>query len=681
MPTPLRTALLTALGVLVGCTGESTGPVKTDDTGGEDLDTRAPWLTIHLPDSGAVVTEGAAVTLGATVEDYDSDLAEVMLVWTSASGSEVCGASAPGEYVSADTPNATCTFTVTRGDSPITLTATDGELQSTAQIDLVVRTADAPTVSIESPTDGGYVNEGETFTFEATVSDDNDAPNSLALMLESSIDGTIFQGAADPDGELHFNINDLSLGDHSLTLSATDRDGFVGEAVIAFEVNSPPGQPVIHVEPSEPGADEDISVVIDSDAPDADGDTLTYRYTWFVDGEVATGYVDATLPASATTKGEVWLAEVQAADGRAVGGLVSDSATVVNTGPGLDTATITPDPASAADDLTCESGTASDIDGDEITYTYSWQVAGVVRPEAEQVLPAGIAVMGNSVVCTIIPTDGEDPGVAVRSSTVVLVNALPSEPEVSISPDISDPGSSELVCSIDMDSIDADGDTVTQTIEWTADGLLYPDDYSSATGPSTATETNDTVPSADTTLAEEWTCTVTPNDGTANGSAGTADAITAIIADFGDGVSASGATEAHDAATIYAQEVTLAADITVTGFGIAVDTLASGGTNGIIGLYSDSGSGPGSLLVSSDLEALSTGDNDLDSTSWTAVTAGTYWIVVNYDASDDTTVTADSATTATIYTEADGGSSSLPASWTGTDTSTEALYAWWLVGY
>jgi len=683
MPTPLRTALLTALGVLVGCTGETTEPTKSDDTGADELEDRAPWVTIHVPDGGAVVTEGASVTLKATINNADSDLTEVMVVWTSASGSEVCGGSAPGEYIGddAETANASCTFDVTRGDSPITVTATQGELVGEAQIDLVIRTADAPTVVIESPADGGYVNEGETFTFEATVSDDNDAPNSLALMLESDIDGTVYTGAADPDGDLSFNVSDLSLGDHTLTLSATDRDGFVGEASIAFEVNSPPGQPVIHVEPSEPGADEDIMAVIDTDAPDADGDALTYRYTWFVDGEVATGYVNATVPASATTKGEVWMVEVQAADGRAVGDIVSDSATVVNTGPELDTATITPDPASAADDLTCEPGTAVDVDGDTVSYTYSWQVAGVVRPETGQVLPAGTAVLGNSVVCTIVPTDGEDDGVAVRSGTVVLTNALPSEPDISITPDISDPGTADLVCAIDTASVDADGDTVTYTFEWTADGLLYPDDYSSATGPDTTTETDDTVPSADTSLAEEWTCTVTPNDGTADGMAGTADAIAAVLVDYGDGADASGSTEAHDAATIYAQEVTLADDITVTGFGIEIDSLASGGTDGIIGLYSDTGSGPGSLLVSSDLETLAAGDNELDSTSWTAVTAGTYWIVVNYDATDDTSVVADSSSTATIYTESDAGSSSLPASWSGTTTSTEALYAWWLVGY
>ena len=681
MSSPLRNALLTSLGVMVGCTGAPDPIIKSDDTGTDEVDPSAPWVTIHLPDGGAVVTEGSSVNLGATVNNIDGDLTEVMVVWTSASGSELCGGSAPSEYVDDSTANASCSFSVTRGDSPVTLTATHGDLTSSAQINLVIRTADAPTVVIEAPTDGGYVNEGELLTLEATVSDDNDAPNSLSLMLESNIDGTIFTGAADPSGELSYTISDLSLGDHTLTLSATDRDGFVGDASILFEVNSPPGEPVIHLEPTDPGAADDISVVFDSEAPDADGDSLTYRYTWFVDGVVATGYVDATLPSSVTSKGDTWMVEVQAADGRSVGGTVSDSIEIVNTAPELDTATITPDPASVADDLTCEAGTSVDIDGDDVTYNYSWQIAGVVRPETDPVLPAGTALLGNSVVCTIVPTDGEDIGLSVRSATVVIGNATPTAPSVSITPEISDPGSSDLVCAIDSISFDADGDTVTYTFEWTADGLVYPDDYTSATGPSTGSEVDDTIPAADTSLAEDWTCSVTPNDGTVDGSAGRADAIAAILADYGDGVDATGSTVSHDAGTVYAQEITLASDITVTGFGIGVDALASGGTDAVIGLYSDSGSGPGSVLVSSDLESLSSGDNELDSTTWTDVPAGTYWIVVNYDASDDTSITADSTNTATVYTESDGGTSELPASWSGTTTSTESLYAWWVVGY
>jgi hypothetical protein len=676
MPIDPRAGTFCAVALLVGCGGDPELPSKSDDTGGEALDARAPWVTINLPDGGAVVTENSSVTLTGTIADYDSDLTTVMTTWGSATGAELCGGAAPG-----DDGAVSCTFSVSREDSPITLTANDGEFESSASIDLVIRTDDPPTVRIASPADGSYMNAGETITFEAQVEDDNDAPNALSLALTSDIDGTLFTGAADPSGDVSTNLSDMSLGDHTLTLTATDRDGFEGTATILFEVNSKPGVATIHIDPTAPGTNDDLQVVIDADAPDEDGDSLSYRYTWYADGVLVSGEVDATLPADETAKGQVWTVQVQATDGRSVGEPAEASTTIENTAPEIDEAVLTPDPADISNDLVCTAGSTTDADGDDVSMTYSWQVAGVVRPETGDTLSAGVAAIGNSVVCTIIPTDGIDAGAAVRSNTVVIGNALPTEPEISITPDISDPGTADLTCIIDTASNDADGETVTYTFAWDADGLVYPDDYSTSTGPSSLYETNDTVPAADTSLAEEWTCTVTPNDGTADGTPGTALAAAAELQSAGDGETASGSTATHDAYTLYAQQITLASDLTVTGFGVQIDALASSGTDITMGLYDDASGVPGSLLVETDQETLSTGSNLLDSTTWVDVSAGDYWLVVNYDAADVTTVVADGTSTATSDSEADGGVSTLPASWTGTGTTTEALNAWWILGY
>ena len=132
-------------------------------------------------------------------------------------------------------------------------------------------------------------------------------------------------------------------------------------------------------------------------------------------------------------------------------------------------------------------------------------------------------------------------------------------------------------------------------------------------------------------------------------------AAAAVLTSAGDGETASGDTTAHDAATIYAQAVTLTSDLTVTGFGIQVDNLATSGSDVTMGLYDDASGAPGSLLVETDQETLSSGTNTLDSNAWVDVSAGDYWIVVNYDAADDTTVVSDATNTASTDTEADGG--------------------------
>ena len=425
MSTILRAGTFSLIGLLTACNGEAPPPIKDDDTGGESTNVRAPWVTIHIPDGGAVVTESSSVTLMGSISDYDSELNTIAATWKSATGAELCGASAPTEpAVEGDPGTVSCTFTVSREDTPVTLVANDGAFESSASIDLVVRTADPPSIDIHAPADGSYINEGETFTLEAEVEDDNDAPNALTVMLESDIDGTIYQGTADPSGEVDIFVNGISLGNHTLTLSATDRDGFTGSTSIAFEVNSKPGSPVVHIDPTNAGTGDDLTVVIDTEAPDADGDSLTYRYTWYADGEIVTGEVSDTLSATRTSRGEEWSVWVAATDGRSVGEPTEASIVIDNTPPELDEAILTPDPATELDDLVCTAGTSTDVDGDAVEYTYTWQVAGVVRPETDHTLPAGIALEGNSVICTIIPTDGTDVGSGVRSNTVVI-SAVP----------------------------------------------------------------------------------------------------------------------------------------------------------------------------------------------------------------------------------------------------------------
>jgi hypothetical protein len=54
-----------------------------------------------------------------------------------------------------------------------------------------------------------------------------------------------------------------------------------------------------------------------------------YSYVWLRDGVVSTASTSATLPASATTDGEVWAVEVSASDGLASGPLNDTSQQIV----------------------------------------------------------------------------------------------------------------------------------------------------------------------------------------------------------------------------------------------------------------------------------------------------------------------------------------------------------------
>jgi hypothetical protein len=74
----------------------------------------------------------------------------------------------------------------------------------------------------------------------------------------------------------------------------------------------------------------------------------------------------------------------------------------------------------------------------------------------------------------------------------------------------------DLICSIDTESTDADGDDITYTIEWDVDGVAYTD-------ATTTYYTGDTVPYGDYSSGETWTCTVTPNDGYEDGDSASAE--------------------------------------------------------------------------------------------------------------------------------------------------------------
>ena len=126
---------------------------------------------------------------------------------------------------------------------------------------------------------------------------------------------------------------------------------------------------------------------------------------------------------------------------------------------------------------------------------------------------------------------------------------------ISIDPDEPIEAVDDLVCEIDSDAYDADGDSLSYSIEWEVDGVSYTD-------ATTTTETGDTVPAEDIFAEEEWTCIVTPNDGVGNGAAShvmvTVDAASCLTGDsYGDGSDADGdgmdcAADCYDGSVYFA---------------------------------------------------------------------------------------------------------------------------------
>ena len=153
---------------------------------------------------------------------------------------------------------------------------------------------------------------------------------------------------------------------------------------------------------------------------------------------------------------------------------------------------------------------SSDLDGDSLTLSYTWTVDGsIVQTGSTDTLASTEFVKNNVVEVSVEAFDGNDNSSAV-STSVTVSNTPPTAPSLLLDPSAPVAQTDDLICSVDTASLDIDSDTVTYSFAWTVDGA----DYTSAS----STATTSTVPAADTNSTEEWECTVTPNDGEADGS-------------------------------------------------------------------------------------------------------------------------------------------------------------------
>ena len=173
------------------------------------------------------------------------------------------------------------------------------------------------------------------------------------LILGSSLDSSGTINAADAD----YSFLGENAGDYAgwSIASAGDIDGngsddiFIGafgydgnslvdgKAAVfrgCHFVNSPPEAPVVSVTPSTPLEGDELVCNIDTPSTDFDGDSISYSFSWTVDGTpyvgtmASTTYTDDTIPAGTVLVGEVWECSVTPNDGTDDGAAGLGAATV-----------------------------------------------------------------------------------------------------------------------------------------------------------------------------------------------------------------------------------------------------------------------------------------------------------------------------------------------------------------
>ena len=191
-----------------------------------------------------------------------------------------------------------------------------------------------------------------------------------------------------------------------------------GEDTAAPPVDQPPSAPVVAIEPSRPRDGEALSCVVTTPSEDPDGDPVTYRYEWTVDG--AARGSEATLGAEHTAEGETVTCTVTPE----AGGLDGD--------PALDAVDVVPDCMVHVDEdfgsgwgpFGRQSGDASLVDGAARLFRSSTQWAsasttlsraegGGLTVSARMVLREGTASWPDEAQVALCLTDDTESGMSV----------------------------------------------------------------------------------------------------------------------------------------------------------------------------------------------------------------------------------------------------------------------------
>ncbi|GDX82123.1 hypothetical protein LBMAG42_39340 [Deltaproteobacteria bacterium] len=232
--------------------------------------------------------------------------------------------------------------------------------------------------------------------------------------------------------------------------------------------NSTPTAPTVTVTPSSPEREDDL--LCSATSTDADGDALSYTYSWTVDG-APSGVVGDAVSASYTENGETWECTVTASDGAATSAIGTDSVIVddyVNTRPEAPTVHIDPDPADTTDNLAVVFDAASyDQDGDTLTYSYRWYKDGIDSGETSNPLPEAFTSRGEVWTVDVTPNDGYGDGTST-SASVLIENALPTISSANITPTTA--YTADTLVAVPSGYADADGDVAGYHYQWSVNG-------------------------------------------------------------------------------------------------------------------------------------------------------------------------------------------------------------------
>ncbi len=358
-----------------------------------------PAVSIQSPADGSTFSPSAQISFRATAGDFDQGDLTSSIVWTSS----LSGGIGTGGTLNRSLPS---------GVHVITAQVTDADGATVSTSVSVSVASSAPTVSIQSPSNGAGFTTSQMLSFQGTASDPDDGPLSGSISWTSDRDGALGTGAT--------VSRRLSKGTHVITASVTDSGGMTSVATVTIAVQN--SAPSVSISSPSNGASflRSDNISFQGSAADFDDGGLTSSIAWSSDrdGSLGTG----TGFTRRLSKGvHVITARVTDADGAST--TASITITVANTPPTVGITSPTNGSTFVTSDSLSFQGSASDFEQGSLTGSITWTSSRDGAIGSGGSFTRRLSKGTHTITASITDADG---ATATASVTVTVGNTPPT---------------------------------------------------------------------------------------------------------------------------------------------------------------------------------------------------------------------------------------------------------------
>lgn len=233
---------------------------------------------------------------------------------------------------------------------------------------------------------------------------------------------------------------------------------------VAIQSNRPPSVRSARIAPNPALLNGPILVQVDGE--DLDGDPLTFRHHWLINGDRIEGQTQSTLNPRLAKRGDLLAVDVVPFDGKVEGALYRTEPVVVgNTPPEVVRVVFAPSQVRAGERLHAQVEGA-DADQDPIRYKFRWWRNNQLVSEGETGELETVGwVRDDLIVVEVTPFDIAGAGQARSSEPIVIANSPPTI--TSVPPTTIDAGRYQYA----VKATDPEGDPLTYGLDGAPPGM------------------------------------------------------------------------------------------------------------------------------------------------------------------------------------------------------------------